>query len=111
MQNLPPLNAIDIKRKPQDSQGRLNGYQEGGTPGEQPILSTPHKWRMPEGTRKRQIIKCSTSGADLDSIDTAKALLEEMKINSPTGTDKPPTQAGHAVDNANKSAELELHLS
>ena len=59
---------------------------------------------------KVKVFRSAKPDDDLDPIDAANELLEEMTIDGPTGADKPPTQADHAEGNADKSAALEVCL-
>lgn len=47
----------------------------------------------------------------MDPVDAINELLEEIKIDSSTETDEPPTQAHHAEGSADKSIALELRHS
>lgn len=76
--------------KLEDFNGQLDGYQEGGAPGEQPTFFAPHKWSVPLDTGKRlndYKVYFGIKNSKMKTNDAANELLEEIKIDGPTGTD------------------------
>lgn len=57
--------------KPLDPLGSLSDYRGGGTSGEQPTWSVPHKWRVPGDVRKSSASQNRTPTYILSTLSTS----------------------------------------